>query len=797
MIKLLLQTILYGYLLPLSWSQGNPNQQPALQVRKHLFQCFDDKNRVIVENTDNIRTRDEHIFNIPPNQSSKSTWDFFGQTRNYPDKIEVYYFGSSHRDPMNPAEPLKVFTFWVGRQWKITEADIIPPKYSHYKIGDIVVCLPENSGLDKFQCIPGPVLGEIRIGENGKLETKTTQLAAQYDEGSQAHQIYLENNLFRNNPVFRGNDFTIWQKGIFHIQFEVPKSVCQVKIAISDETNAASVFKSGLKCPELECGVSPVQASNNRCGILSIPPSSCSEFYDQNIRWSQAGNNDFNAQGNHIQVEENGVYHFLVQYQGRYKNGNDGAGGCQQSGSTRVENVFDFDIEKSITPSCDPKSKTGEIKLTSNGTQSFEQTKYQVTQIFEGTHHSQSFGPIIVDHGGTGLLSSLSQGIYQVTASSGTCIRTKEFQLLPDAFTIFEPQVKAPRCHDSQDGAITISLDGPETDYLGSDIEISLQNLDSQQVKTEILGDRLQMQYSGLNPGNYQFKVYDKNTKCFSQRAFQIDRPTPVMANIDISNPFNNGQCEGERPGKAGKITVTPGGGTVNNNLFNLGYQVEIFRGAMGLVPQINGTEFTFDSLPAGDYEIGVTDSNNCTTYYPVPLFDETIEVEAYLESNQCKAAVTTHIYRVDQEGERRLVDSRKKQNVRFEENSEVSVNFEGCYFNTELIYGANLDPGIYGVYVPNALYTGSDFAHPDNRILRPFVPKGREDEKVYNFQVYDRWGGLVYSSDGLTVAQLESQGWRGLDLSQCRFLNSGVYVYQMEIGQCRLKVRGDVTIKR
>ena len=94
-------------------------------------------------------------------------------------------------------------------------------------------------------------------------------------------------------------------------------------------------------------------------------------------------------------------------------------------------------------------------------------------------------------------------------------------------------------------------------------------------------------------------------------------------------------------------------------------------------------------------------------------------------------------------------------------------------------------------MYVPNVFSPNQDGI---NDIFKPsFSNIG--DISGYQFQIFDRWGSLLFETRDPTV------GWNGR--AKERVLNPGVYVWRMEgfasgcAGSRRLKETGTITLLR
>jgi hypothetical protein len=128
-------------------------------------------------------------------------------------------------------------------------------------------------------------------------------------------------------------------------------------------------------------------------------------------------------------------------------------------------------------------------------------------------------------------------------------------------------------------------------------------------------------------------------------------------------------------------------------------------------------------------------------------------------------------------------------------------VDINGCVITDCVTLRERLDRDVYipTIFSPNA-EDGS------NQVFRPFYDQFIEG--VRSFNIYDRWGELVFTADLDLLNSTEDYGWNGAwgnDLG--RLVEQGVYVYVIEIqyvgddgmpgsGQTEI-FAGDITIIR
>ncbi len=127
----------------------------------------------------------------------------------------------------------------------------------------------------------------------------------------------------------------------------------------------------------------------------------------------------------------------------------------------------------------------------------------------------------------------------------------------------------------------------------------------------------------GLSPGTVTVTVTDANGCTATAEAEVEDLPPLYITPVDIVDPFCNGDS-------TGSITVEYGGGNGFGFVFWL-------NGALGGGMFNNDGTYTFDNLPAGEYEIALCDIRFCIIYLTVTLEEpEGLYIEATADSPTC-----------------------------------------------------------------------------------------------------------------------------------------------------------------
>lgn len=101
---------------------------------------------------------------------------------------------------------------------------------------------------------------------------------------------------------------------------------------------------------------------------------------------------------------------------------------------------------------------------------------------------------------------------------------------------------------------------------------------------------------------------------------------------------------------------------------------------------------------------------------------------------------------------------------------------------------------GTKPIYAPNIIsLSGED---PDNGFFRIFG--NRATESVELLEIYDRWGGQMYSVRNININEPNFKGWDGIVLQSGKKVNPGVYVWTARVrfidGEVRTIV-GDLTV--
>ncbi len=239
------------------------------------------------------------------------------------------------------------------------------------------------------------------------------------------------------------------------------------------------------------------------------------------------------------------------------------ANGCQLTHSAQVDQASPLSLSiQSNMPTCTSPQGGSIIAVAQGGSGNYS--------------YAWSTGAT-----GTSVLNGLSAGTYEVTVTSGNCSVTETIALTnPTAIQIVEASA-APRCWDSEDGWIALSISGGVEPYtiLWSD------------------GATGAHRYN-LGSGPYLVTVTDA-VGCTAFRGFPLQSPAALQLSVDVQHVDEQ---------QNGSIELTVQGGTAP-------YTINWSNGDEGPIA---------DDLAPGQYLAIVTDSNGCTSSTTVTIDDNT-----------------------------------------------------------------------------------------------------------------------------------------------------------------------------
>lgn len=377
--------------------------------------------------------------------------------------------------------------------------------------------------------------------------------------------------------------------------------------------------------------------------------------------------------------------------------------------------------------------------------------------------------------------ANLPVGTYQVTVSdSRGCTGTQIYDLLqPDLLDVQVDldQTANLTCFDSKDGRLAVIATGGQVGTYQYTWSPAVTNNGSNA--------------TGLDPGTYYITVVDANG-CKDSLNYSLTAPPPVFA---VLEPVEPPVCNGEVTTVAVDTAWGGDGGP--------------FRFSVDSGPrQVIGTS---QQVYAGDHLVTVFDARGCTWTQnititePLPVRVEfstgpvaevdlgksdTIDVLVYTDGTNVQSiewSPTDVLTCLDPEC-RRVVVAPISESITY---TVLVTDENGCVGEGTLL--VDLDKN-RNVFIPTIFSPNFD---GKNDYFTPFVGPGVES--VVNFQIYSRWGELLYSRQNFLPNNLDStEGWDGTFKN--KDLHQGVYVYIIEVsfidGQ-RLTYRGDVTLIR
>jgi hypothetical protein len=183
----------------------------------------------------------------------------------------------------------------------------------------------------------------------------------------------------------------------------------------------------------------------------------------------------------------------------------------------------------------------------------------------------------------TGVTTTVSQpGQYWVKGITPKGVPVQSDTIRVQAYPQIKTQVSHVNCHGESGGSIQLSLD-----TLSSKLNPSISWNDT---------SRKTFKRNSLRAGNYPYTYMD-STGCQIQKNIRISEPSPL--NIQTSVSFQQGKAD-----SAARLSAVINGGTPP-------YQ-----------ESLNGNAITtpVKSLPTGNYQYQVTDSNGCTNTKPITI---------------------------------------------------------------------------------------------------------------------------------------------------------------------------------
>jgi len=268
---------------------------------------------------------------------------------------------------------------------------------------------------------------------------------------------------------------------------------------------------------------------------------------------------------------------------------------------------------------------------------------------------------------------------------------------------------------------------------------------------------------SGLGAGTYELTVTDQNG-CTDIITAAVEQPDPIQASFDTEDPSCFGASDGS-------ISIAASGGTIP---YRYSLDGDFFVGSSMLI-----------ALEADDYQVSIRDANGCMVTNQVSLENPPeFMVNAGSDSYTIILGDSIRLYG-SAENAAGMVD------FVWEPPYEGTLSCTNCK-NTTAMPNVSILYQLYGidengcedtdkvwVYVekPRVVAVPTGFTPNGDSNNDVLMVHGRRGTMVEYFQVFDRWGELLYEARDFEVNDA-SAGWDGTFKGD--LVNSGVFVWQL-----------------
>ncbi|MBW3544951.1 MAG: SprB repeat-containing protein, partial [Bacteroidetes bacterium] len=261
------------------------------------------------------------------------------------------------------------------------------------------------------------------------------------------------------------------------------------------------------------------------------------------------------------------------------------AAACTISASFTISDASGPEIAAAVTHVLCSGTNTGAIELTvTSGTAPYT--------------YSWSSGA------STSNISELASGTYTVTVTdSNGCNAVAEIEVTEPQMLIADAVAEAISCQGEADGSINLTVSGGVAPYqyqwTKDGVAITAD--------TEVLNN--------LDAGIYEVTVTDANG-CIVGASATVSEPAALQASISGTTSL----CAGDTNGS---LEASASGGT----------------GSYSYLWNTGATTAAIDGLPAGTYEVSVTDANSCTTMASFTISEEQVVVNLGPDRSACAPA--------------------------------------------------------------------------------------------------------------------------------------------------------------
>lgn len=377
-------------------------------------------------------------------------------------------------------------------------------------------------------------------------------------------------------------------------------------------------------------------------------------------------------------------------------------------------------------------------------------------------------------NGTTNPLTNISAGIFTVTVrDDNNCAETISIEVAePDSLDAFIIDVDDVSCNGEADGLLASAFEGGTGSV---SYQWSTSAADTFSTVT------------ALGAGDFIVTVTDSNG-CIDTAMATVIEPSPIVAAVFDPPPA---RCFGEQT-EITVANVTGGNGGPYRFTVNAGPSVPV-----------NNSVPVF----AGEFTVSIFDSRGCRVALPVvatepPPVTVTATAEPVINLGGSTFVFAfadsevgiDSIFWIESPGDSTLscYDCLDPIASPLEDSQYelFAVDANGCVNSTVLLIDVDSDRN---VFIPNVFTPNIDGI---NDVFSPFTGVGVSE--VSSFDIYDRWGEIVFSLDSFLPGSSEAFGWdgtfRGEDASP------GVYFYLIRVefvDGVSLLFRGDVTLIR
>lgn len=348
----------------------------------------------------------------------------------------------------------------------------------------------------------------------------------------------------------------------------------------------------------------------------------------------------------------------------------------------------------------------------------------------------------------TALATDLLAGVYNVTVEDEEGCTTTESVTVdqPEGLSI-DFSVKDNECFGYTDGAITASVSGGVPGFV-YDWSNGLSGAS----------------IADLVAGDYELTVTDANG-CETIQSTSVNQPIELIASIEAT-PVS---CFGDRDGM---LTILTEGGTPP---FQYSLDNQNFVGSNVLI-----------GLEGGNYNVFIRDVNGCQFLTTADIAEPAeLDVDAgpdleivFGDSTQLAAAVVNaqglveYVWQAPYDGTLSCTECEKPfASPEFTIDYEIYIIDENGCEATDMIRVFVDKPKL--AIVPTGFTPNGDGM---NDLL---LVHGRPGTQVLTFQIFDRWGEMIYSDEDFPVND-PTRGWNGTYRDQ--MMNSGVFVWSMTV---------------